>query len=93
MPLDINPDLPLLDAYSRTVISTVETVAPAVAHLRLKDKTGKGGAASGFLFTPDGYMITNSHVVHGPGEKNPDIRAAFGDGIEHPGYQQRGYQN
>ncbi len=86
MPLDINPDLPLLDAYSRTVISTVETVAPAVAHLRLKDKTGKGGAASGFLFTPDGYMITNSHVVHGPGEKNPDIRAAFGDGIEHPAY-------
>lgn len=91
MPLDINPDLPLLDAYSRTVISTVETVAPAVAHLRLKDKAGKGGAASGFLFTPDGYMITNSHVVHGPternrGEKNPDIRAAFGDGIELPAY-------
>jgi S1-C subfamily serine protease len=86
MPLDINPDLPLLDAYSRVVISTVETVAPAVAHLRLKDKAGKGGAASGFLFTPDGYMITNSHVVHGPGEKNPDIRAAFADGFEHPAY-------
>ncbi len=87
MPLDINPDLPLLDAYSRTVISAVETVAPAVAHLRLKAK-GKdsGGAATGFLFTPDGYMITNSHVVHGPGEKNPEIRAAFGDGVERTAY-------
>lgn len=87
MPLDINPDLPLLDAYSKTVISTVETVAPAVAHLRLKAKGGSGGgAATGFLFTPDGYMITNSHVVHGPGEKNPEIRAAFADGVERPAY-------
>lgn len=86
MPLDVHPDLPLLDAYSRTVISAVEAVAPAVAHLRLKSKTGSGGAATGFLFTPDGYMITNSHVVHGPGEKNPEIRAAFADGIERPAY-------
>jgi S1-C subfamily serine protease len=92
MPLDINPDLPLLDAYSRTVISAVESVAPAVAHLHLKAKSAKaqsakgGGAATGFLFTPDGYMITNSHVVHGPGEKNPEIRAAFADGIERPAY-------
>ncbi len=87
MPLDINPDLPLLDAYSKTVISTVETVAPAVAHLRLKAKGGSGGgAATGFLFTPDGYMSTNSHVVHGPGEKNPEIRAAFADGVERPAY-------
>ena len=87
MPLDINPDLPLLDAYSKTVISAVESVAPAVAHLHLKAKNAKGGgAATGFLFTPDGYMITNSHVVHGPGEKNPEIRAAFADGIERPAY-------
>lgn len=88
MPLDIHPDLSLPDAYSRTVISAVEAVAPAVAHLRLKNKTsGNGsGAATGFLFTPDGYMITNSHVVHGPGEKNPEIRAAFADGIERPVY-------
>lgn len=88
MPLDIHPDLPLQDAYSRTVISAVEAVAPAVAHLRLKNKTSGngGGAATGFLFTPDGYMITNSHVVHGPGEKNPEIRAAFADGIERPAY-------
>ena len=92
MPLDIHSDIALLDAYSKTVISAVETVAPAVAHLRLKGKDGKGGgAATGFLFTPDGYMITNSHVVHGPaekrgGEKNPEIRAAFADGIERPAY-------
>ncbi|MBX7199518.1 MAG: trypsin-like peptidase domain-containing protein [Rhodospirillaceae bacterium] len=88
MPLDIHPDLPLHDAYSRTVISAVEAVAPAVAHLRLKSKTNGngGGAATGFLFTPDGYMITNSHVVHGSGEKNPEIRAALADGIERQAY-------
>ncbi len=88
MPLDIHPDLPLLDAYSRTVISAVEAVAPAVAHLHLKSKTTAkgGGAAAGFLFTPDGYMITNSHVVHGTGDKTPEIRAAFADGAERPAY-------
>ena len=45
----------LLDAYSRAVIDAVDRIAPAVVRL-------EGG--SGFLFTPDGFILTNSHVVH-----------------------------
>ena len=49
----------LLDAYSRTVSDVVEQVAPSVAAVRV----GGAGAGSGFLFTPDGYLLSNSHVV------------------------------
>jgi S1-C subfamily serine protease len=91
MPLDhINPDLPILDAYSRVVSSAVETVAPAVAHLRVRGRSRKGedraGSGSGFLFTPDGYMITNSHVVAHDTGRTPEIRAVFPDGTERPAY-------
>ena len=52
-----------------------------------RERQDRGGAASGFLFTPDGYMITNSHVVaHEPGKKAPEIRATFSDGVERPAY-------
>ena len=51
----VDDDGPLLDAYSRAVIDAVDQVAPAVVRL-------EGG--SGFLFTPDGFILTNSHVVH-----------------------------
>jgi S1-C subfamily serine protease len=83
MPLD--SDQPLLDAYSEAVSSAVAHVSPAVAQLRVRGKgqgEGRGGTGSGFLFTPDGYMITNSHVVAGAA----DIRAAFPDGSELPAY-------
>lgn len=49
----------LLDAYSRTVSEVVERVGPSVAAVRV----GGSGAGSGFLFTPDGYLLSNSHVV------------------------------
>lgn len=54
-------DAELLDAYSQAVVSVVESVSPAVISV-----SGEGrSAGSGFLITPDGYAITNSHVVGG----------------------------
>src|SRR5450432_3334637 len=73
-PLD---DAPLLDAYSGAVIGALERVAPAVTFIEVVGQTRTAGSrsrrpqqasGSGFLFTPDGYLLTNSHVVDGADE-------------------------
>jgi S1-C subfamily serine protease len=63
-PNDAHPEADLLDAYSRAVVGVVEQASSGVIGIKTETGRQRGGAGSGFVITPDGYALTNSHVVH-----------------------------
>jgi S1-C subfamily serine protease len=72
----------LLDAFSRTVVNVAELLRPAVVNLRAPRGSG-GGSGSGILFAPDGFLLTNHHVVRGQQE----LRVRLNDGREIAGHR------
>jgi len=79
-------DSELLDVYSRTVVSAVSRVAPAVVNINVKQRVSArherelSGNGSGFVIAPDGFILTNSHVVHDASAITVNLQ----DGREYP---------
>lgn len=66
-----------LDAFSRVVVTVAEQLRPAVVNLRIGQGV-RGGTGSGVIFTPDGFLLTNHHVVEG----SEKVRVRLSDGTE-----------
>ena len=81
MPFDSALDVPEdLDPYSARIVHAVARVGPAVAHIAVRDQNGWAqGHGSGIVFAPDGFVLTNHHVV----ENGERFSASLPDGLNH----------
>ncbi len=70
----------LLDSYSKTIAAVVNRVAPSVVNIRVSAADGRAGGGSGFVIARDGFILTNSHVVHGARE----LEVTLHDGRVYP---------
>jgi len=79
---EIPADGELLDAYSRAVVGVVDRLAPSVVSIRMLSERKRGqpaeGAGSGFVVAPDGFLVTNHHVI----ENARNVTVVFVDGQE-----------